>query len=413
MKLGDLIEDLKSTSRPLEKEDILLEYESPFLLELIRRTFQPFLVYHAKIDEYEFPVPGNKDISELESRVFRVLDFCAGSKSPKKNKERILSLMERLDYGSQLLLWGVVSKNWRCGFSTKGVMKLYPTLFEIFEVQNANPYDPGKIYPGNEWLWSYKLHGVRGLGLRTDNEWKIFSRKGMEIRTCDHLKPLLEEGYQKHGFTMSDGELYVHGYRFEKILGKVRAWKDPKGGADLAYHLFITGSAESFRSGGLEDFKVFDKSQQWSDQIIPWNNGIVTPKDFDRITDDAMSKGYEGVCLRDPTQLYDYCYSDRLLKIKPMDTTPALVLGVIKDNFPIIENGEQVEEYLVTKLVVQQPDGIVTKVGTGFKLPFRREMTQDSSIIIGKTIEVQHEGYGSKGSFIIPVYKGTRWEGDK
>jgi len=86
-----------------------------------------------------------------------------------------------------------------------------------------------------------KFDGHRCLAIASDSmDIKLFSRKGEEIVSCDHIKeqlfPVMDAGM------ILDGELYIHGKPLNKIGSLVR--KKQAGSADLCFMLYDINDTE-------------------------------------------------------------------------------------------------------------------------------------------------------------------------
>ena len=65
MEFKNLFNDLRNTSKPAEKQKVLISYDSPELRELLRLTYDNFVLFNVKIKPKDIPVPADKDIGDL------------------------------------------------------------------------------------------------------------------------------------------------------------------------------------------------------------------------------------------------------------------------------------------------------------------------------------------------------------
>lgn len=416
--LSNIINDLKATSKPKEKQEVLKKYESGFLSYLLTATYNPFKLFHVNIKKSDIPSPGDLDIYDMRQEVYDLLSFCAKSNSNKQNRERVVEVLSMLNKGSQELLIGALNKNWKAGLGVKNVLKVYPKLVPQFEVQLAATYKRDKSYDHiKQWIWSYKLDGLRCVALRESSDqyydkgkWNLYSRKGKEFLTVDHLKPQLEIMYQATGHTFFDGELYKHGLAFEEIQGPVMAFTQGQV-EDMEYHVFVGGDAEDFLGGtGKENYKILGgDAQEHIPNIHFVNRGFLEKDEVEARLEESFANGYEGIMLRDIDRPYDYKRSDAILKLKQgLDSddgeiiTDCVVDDIEYDDFPVIEDGQMHTEYLLVRTWVVQPDGIRCKVGSGYSLDFRRYYTEHPDELKGKTVEVKHQMWGANGRMRFP-----------
>ena len=421
--LSKLLSDLRSTSKPKEKKGILLSYDSWFLRHLIRMTYDPFEMFHVKFKKKEVPIPGDLDITQLAQDVVLLLDFCIGSKSPKQNREQALNLLVQLDEGSQELLLGILNKNWKVGLGVKSILKAYPDIVPVFTVQLANKYGDyiaKKSHVEQQWYRTFKLDGVRCIALRGweryNKQWSFISRQGHPFHTVDHLTVQLEEAYRRTGVTVWDGELYKHGLEFEEVQSLVTGFT--KGTAyDIELHAFTGGQADDFLSQQSNDI-VIAKPHMFEglDKLEAVDCKLIEEADVYKELETAFDLGYEGIMLRSVAKLYDFKRSDALIKLKKdksdnsqEELSDTLVVDVeFKDDFPVIADGKLYYKRYINKLIVDQKDGTLCKVGSGFNLSFRDIYTETPELIIGKVVEVEHQGYGKQGRMRFPRFKRIR-----
>ena len=422
MRFENLLKDLRSTSKPTEKQSVLMEYNGAELRKILEATYDPFILFNVKIAPNEIPTPANQDLGEIFDQVEAVLRFCKNSKSPKQNREMVISLLEELNEGSQQLLVGILNKNWKSGISAKTVLKVYPGLIRHFDVQLANTYDPtNEAHQLEKWIMSYKLDGLRCVAIRDSSDkyydkgrWIMYSRKGNEYLTVDHLKDQLEELYQDTGWTFFDGELYRHGLSFEEIQGPVTAFTRGQC-PEMEYHIFVAGDAYKFLAG--------KEPNHVSPIFLPLNNiwthlkfvdiQVISSEQIEEKLLEAFELGYEGIMLRDPNNLYDYKRSNALLKLKKKLTEDQEDKGEIisdcvvesieyNDAFPVIINGQITTKRLLNRIWVVQEDGTRCKVGSGYTLEFREKYTGNPQDLIGKVVEIKHQEWGANGRMRFP-----------
>ena len=426
MTLSTLLEELRSTTKPAEKQSILLNYDSEALRFLIKKAYDPFELFHLKLKATDIPLPGNNTVEEVMPKIHDLFQFCLYSSSPVQNKERVIEMLGLLDAGSQELLLGTLNKNWKVGVSSKTILKVFPDIVPVFEVQLSNKwqdYIKKKKRPiGKKWLRSPKLDGVRCVAIREnevkDKPWTFTSRQGHPFMTVDHLQNQMEAIYQKTGLTCFDGELYKHGLTFEEIQGSVMAFT--QGTAfDIEYHVFIAGNGTDFfkqksDSMVIPDPEVFLES----DKVVLVDTKLISEEDIEYELDIMFMTGYEGIMLRDPDNLYDFKRSDALLKLKESlaeqsqeEISDCYVLNIeYRDDFPVIEYGAIHYKRFLNKIWVLQEDGIECKVGSGFDIKFREHYTANPDELLDKVVEIKHQGYGNKGSMRFPRLHRVRYD---
>lgn len=423
--LETLIQDLRATTKPANKIAILEALDSPFLRYIVRATLEPFKLYHVKLKVSDIPTPGPLSIDNIGVQMLltSLLDKCEANNSNKQNRESVITFLGNLNSNSQELVFSILNKDWKAGVSTKAVRKLFPGLISAFEVQLSDKYlevKKKKNYKPKSRYCSYKLDGIRCVFLRlienNDYEhgvWKAFSRQGNEFLTVDHLKPQLESLWEKTGTDFWDGELYIDRAPFEYIQGRVMSFT--KGTSfDLDFRAFICGDQWAFLNCvvGHTSFKMVTDDYLDADQApqiklaLQW---LITEDQIDEELEKAFDMGYEGIMLRDPDVLYEFKRSEALLKLKEGENensqeqvADCLVLDVIMGQVTVVVDEAMTYQTLVTKLIVEQKDGTICTVGSGFDLDFRFYFTEHPEEIKGKVIEVKFQGYGGKGRMRFP-----------
>jgi ATP-dependent DNA ligase len=409
----NILSDLRSSSSIKDKEAVLKKYDSNFLRALIVYAYDPFKQFTVSIKEKEIPEPGTKIIHEMWYEIEEMFYFCEHSKSNKQNRELVIKVLESLNQRSQELIVNTLNKNWKAGVSVKTLLKVFPDIVSQFNVQLSNTFKADK-HDCSGWAWSYKLDGLRCVALREkDGTWSLNSRQGKRFLTVEHLKPQLENLYQQSGHSFFDGELYKHGLKFEQIQGTVMGFT--KGQAtDMDYHIFVAGNAEIFLSGAdVNSFSILYEGVGDQDNLSFVTKGKVESNEhIGPLMDEAFENGYEGIMLRDPKKPYDYKRSDALLKHKENEgegeiISDCIVTRLESDKFPVIsEEGEMYYDYMIVRMFVQQEDGLECKVGSGFDMDFRRYYHQRPWELVGKTVEVKHQQWGSNGRMRFPrLYK--------
>jgi len=194
------------------------------------------------------------------------------------------------------------------GIPDEGAVELFlPMLAHSFEKKSHKVIFPCHVQP--------KLNGVRCLARKKDGGIVFWSRKAKYFNGLDEiavsLAQVLKEGQ------VVDGELYVHGWSFQKIISAVKKRRDDT--KVLEYHLYDAPSPKEFadrckdlsalrlrlRPAGIKNLKIVDTSYCADKEAI------------DRIEELAVELKYEGVMVRNAAGLYKYGHrSEDLLKIK-------------------------------------------------------------------------------------------------
>lgn len=218
----------------------------------------------------------------------------------------------------------------------KQVDKMYrPTIEGAKNVGNVLPMlaknylDSGHriTYP---CYTSPKLDGVRCIARITNGEVVLHSRGGKPYDCPAHISKELLKLSAASGVTIFDGELYIHGKPLQDIVSCVK--KHNTDTPLLMYWIFDVPSdlVWTKRLSALDGL-----NEVWVDPsvltIVP-NSLVASESDAEFELDKWVSRGYEGVMLRNKTGMYEYNHrSADLQKWKRMQDDEAKVTGVEKD----------------------------------------------------------------------------------
>jgi len=431
--LDSIITELRSTTKPSEKIDILRKEDNSFLRYLLHIAYEPFINTHLSIVKKQLPPPGELTLDDpnIQIKTAAVLNFCLESLSPKQNKEHVLQVFEKLTESSQELLMNTIIGNWKAGVSTKTINKAFPEFITVFEMQLSNKYadaEKKKKFERKPRLASFKLDGIRGGYYRdpVTGQWLARSRQGKQFLTVAHIVDDLEMKYQETGISFWDGEFHKDGVPFEEIQSMVTAFtRGSSCGVDFV--VFIAGDAEGFLKQDSSKFKIVTEDMVTGCKYLKClDQSLVEDADIPELLEKAFDLGMEGLMLRDPDNIYEFKRSDALLKLKKSKSDKSeekkadcLIVDMEVGDYPIIVEGEDRQNYikyiqLLTTLVVEQADGMLCRVGSGFDLDFRHHYTEHPEEVLGTVGEFMFQGYGARGRMRFPrlhrLRKDLTWE---
>lgn len=221
------------------------------------------------------------------------------------------------------------------------------------------------------WVMSEKLDGVRGFW---DGK-QLLSRQG---------NPFLPPDYFLKNFPpfAIDGELFSERGKFEEISSIVRS-AEPKGWYKLKLHVFDVPNAAgnlSERLTTLERYLVENPSPYIA--IIP-QIAIQDKSHLQQFYQDILSKGGEGVVVRNPDAHYVHGRSAQILKLKPVFDEECQVVAHHK--------GKGKYQDKLGALTCENHRGRF-RIGSGFKDKERENPPQ-----IGSTITYKYRGLTEAG----------------
>lgn len=232
-----------------------------------------------------------------------------------------------------------------------------------------------------------KLKGERCRVEWFHNEPVLLSSYANEFKFLNHIKEAIKENFGTADQLPLDGELYKHGWNFEKIHSaasrKVNENLDTPG---LEFHIFDYQGNES-QWQRIHFLNNHEKIGSFESPLVHVPYTIVTPDNWLEQANIYTSEGYEGIILRSPIYSYEKKRSHGLLKFKPTEEDEYLIIGVLE---AISKEGNP--KGMAGAFNVSGDDGTVFKVGAG-KLthPARTLYWNSREDLVGKILKVKHE----------------------
>jgi DNA ligase-1 len=234
----------------------------------------------------------------------------------------------------------------------------------------AHKWDDRKRYITEPFFVQPKLDGVRIL---VSNKGGI-SRTGKIVPGTEHWGKNLKEG------EYLDGECYVHGMDFESITSAFKT--EPH---KLEFHVFDYYDINKPELSFKERLKYVTVETQL----------INTKDELQKVHDDFVARGYEGIMIRNPDGSYEPGKrSNNLLKMKMFETDEFEIIGVHEGTGRDV--GTPIWE-------CQTKSGDVFSVRPDGNMESRRETYARRSEIIGKKLTVKYQNMTFAGVPRFPV----------
>ncbi|MEY3869083.1 MAG: Phormidium phage MIS-PhV1B [Cyanobacteriota bacterium] len=278
-----------------------------------------------------------------------------------------------------------------------------------FSPQLANNYSPTKDYQVSHWFASPKFDGVRAHYFPGDD---YIPQKGLFSRTLktkfvglEHIEDVLKDLF-KDLPTIIDGELYIENEGFDSISGIVRKSKkiNPLDKQRVKFHVFALWQyghkfidTETMITTLRDEIPTNQTSVIAVDYTKIENNAIAIQEYLEKIKNDGISQ--EGIMLRHPTSAYDTARSNDLLKVKNFEKNIFTITGFTKGTGKYKDSlGNLKFSGMINNQIVNG------KVGTGFSDIERRNLWQNQSDYLGKTIELVYMSFTKNNSVRFPVF---------
>jgi len=392
-KLREFIDEMNASNSTNHKVEVLTKYAGDeFIQKILLYTYHPYKQYGVTSTNLK----KRSDLiapTQVYDNFFYMLDdlnernvtghaaIAAVNYFIKENKE------------VSDLIYQIIDRNLETRATTTLINRVMGDLIPTFNVALA--HDATKVKNINlidgTWFLSRKLDGVRCITIIENSKVRFFSRNGKEFETLGTIaNELLRLGLDD---IVLDGEICVMNEDgsddFQGILKQIQrkdhTIENPKYWVFdiLTLGEFNTGVGVRLLSDRLTRI-LFD-----SRYISNLKQSRVTSEE-DLVVQKEASKvqGWEGLIARRDVG-YEGDRTKNMLKLKEFYDAEYLVKEIIIETQRVIVNGAEVEEPMLSAVLVEHKGNIV-KVGSGFTLDERRLYYKNPEQIIGMTITVQY-----------------------
>ena len=445
----DAIEEIAGTSSKTGKEALVAKHGTDgSFIAVLEAALNPFKTYGiAKRPD----ILHRGDLREFTSDTWDLLRKLESRElTGNLARETLSSEMSRMTIKSAELLWRIVSKDLRAGFSESTVNKAIPGTVPTFDCMLAHKFEAHRV---KKWpvVAEPKLDGVRVLAFVdiTKPSVHFFSRSGKEFTTFDHLKkPLIDlidsfradlcnkadyqeadtEFFAEHldcedFAVVFDGEI-VSG-SFNKTVSEVRR-KDAQA-TDAIFNVFDILPMSLFS----KDDKVPSKHNYTQRRQVLVDMLGHYPKDYvvqllprylasseaeiHTLYESVRARGLEGLIIKDDAPYYRR-RNHAWMKIKAEESTDVPIVG--------FEEGTGKYEGMLGAIIVafdktchengahganhDHPDAVRVNVGSGLSDSQRQSFWEDREALIGRVIEVEFHEITPDGSLRHPRFKRFR-----
>jgi len=263
---------------------------------------------------------------------------------------------------------------------------IFPILAHKFSEQEKKIKYPALAQP--------KLDGHRCTSQNDGRVVTMWSRTRKPILSIPHIVNELENCYLADRF---DGELYNHDYRdnFEDLTSLITPDEPREGYENIQYHVYdlaLPNLTNYERYLLLENLRPLF---QLSPVHIVETRIVNNKEELMQAYEDFMEQGYEGAIVRNFEGKYVYKRSYDLQKIKIFDD----------DEFRIVDVKVGTKGSMAGKAVFicerikedqKLPEGVTFDCKLKGDMSKLKEYADDPSLVIGKIVTVQYQGYTRK-----------------
>lgn len=391
------IDVLLSTTSPLQKMNALKRNDTPLLREVLQYTYDPYRKYG--IHKLPYLPTGKETIESMWPVIKEVLDFLTKGHGDDARKQMLYTVLRDLRKDNADLLACILRKDLKAGITATTINKVWPGLIPVFGIMKAMQFKDHLWQPN--LMGSVKLDGYRCL-VRGG---QLLSSGGHVIQGAGHILYELKD-IADYNF---DGELMVSGMNFQEGGGAIRSAKVTPD-AKLFIFDYTDDPNMTFASRYDVLMDIADK-YKWSSSLAKPSTITVVPhrtffnmEDMYNTFNKALSKGYEGLVLKDPLSRYETKRSKSWLKVKNVLDEDCKIVGFYE--------GEGKYAGMLGGITVMRKTGFISKVGGGFSDDQRYAIWHNHDAYRGKTIEIHYMENTPEGDFRHARFKRFREDKD-
>ena len=436
---ADWIRDLESSDSRLHKESVvekaltaarLGSANAQCFLFNCYLAYNPYFVYHVR------QVPESTGLENRSNPWPRFWALCESLRTRSVTGGRAHAAINQVMQEFNSVEWNsvcrrVLTKDLRCGISEKTLNKVLGRSeyrIPVFTCQLAqDSSDRADRLQGLKRL-EVKLDGVRVLAVVAGDSVTLYSRNGKPFdnfsdveydieQVLPRLRDCLEIPAGKN-FVL-DGEIV--GESFQKLMRQAHR-KNDADTRGMVYHVFDIVPLTAFESGKYDRSQSDRLSQlercrelfRSTDtvRIMPGETrDLSTPEGQQYLTeffDAAVSQGYEGIMIKDPSAPYECKRTSSWLKWKPTITVDLTIVG--------FEQGTGRNENRLGAIICEGVDDgrdIRVNVGSGFGDSDRDEYWTNRDQLLGRIVEVQADtvSQNQDGSYSLRFPRFVRFRG--
>jgi len=400
----DMFENISTAKGTNAKKVLLKEYlRNLYFSTLLHMTFNPYRSFHVvKIPKVKNENRNPIDPQEAWKLFILNADTCSKRKVTGNSAINLIhETFQKCSEAQEKWMRKVLKKNLAIGISTKTLNKVQPNFIPTFEVSLAQKFERKRM---SDWVYiEPKLDGIRCLAIVENNEAKLFTRQGKLVTNFDETvgKELLLMGDGCY-----DGEIMSKD--FTELMRQVYR-KENKNIDDVYFAIFDYLTLDEWKEKkGKQTLK--DRKRYLSKQIgtkyakenlkylklvrsVP--SLLLTDKQLKDAHDEWVSKGYEGLMVKDMDAVYQFKRDWSVMKYKVFFDADCKIIALQEGT------GKHVGK-LGSFLVDYK--GTTVNVGSGLTDTIREQIWKDPDSHIGRTIEVRYQEETTDGSLRFPTF---------
>ena len=276
-------------------------------------------------------------------------------------------------------------------YTIEGSRKKFNDLLKPMLAQSYEKHAKKLVYP---CYAQPKLDGIRCLARRTGDTVTLYSRKGKILDLVPHINEALLEVLNDG--QCADGELYTHGWDFQKIISAIKKTNENTPG--IQYHIYDLPDMQDRSKTFVDRFNSFARGRiaTAADCLVSVETPLIrTEEALMSYEDQCHNDGYEGIMARNIQSQYLFGYRSKdLLKVKRF----------LDDEYEIVDftHGTSIERECIVFVCKTKDDQTfsVRPVGTHEE---RKVMYKNGASYIGKMLTVKYQELSNDGVPRFPV----------
>ena len=198
-------------------------------------------------------------------------------------------------------------------YTIEGSRAKFNNLLKPMLAQSYDKHKKKLVYP---CYAQPKLDGIRCLARRQGDVVTLYSRKGKVLDLVPHINEALLEVLNDG--QCADGELYTHGWDFQKIISAIKKTNENTPG--IQYHIYDLPDMQDRSIPFVKRYNSFARGRivAASDCLVAVETPLVeSEKVLMEYEDQCHNDGYEGIMARNSQSEYLFGYRSKdLLKVK-------------------------------------------------------------------------------------------------